>query len=304
MEERSWRILVVFLAFSAVVLAGCGDADLKKARRLHEHGDYEGAIAFYKQVVAREPENKSARYGLIEAYAEQLTDQPPQEVTPEKVEETMMEVRPVAEPLLDDPHVKRYISMIYQMVAKRYAEEGKHDKATEAWGEVVKIEPEFAEAWFNYGVGQTKNERYEESLASFKKAVELNPYFFRGYMAMGNSLIYLGRHEEAVEQFLKALELNPDDPLIHNNLGYAYAALGEEEKAVDEFKRAIEIDPGHFQAYVGLRAQYKTLGNEEGVKEVDRMWEEYVESAAKARQEAEGAVLSPAAPSESDTSGM
>jgi tetratricopeptide (TPR) repeat protein len=297
MVRRSRQILIVFLAFYVVVLAGCGDADLKKARRLHEQRDYQGAIGFYKKVVEREPENMSARYGLIEAYTQQLTEQPPQEITAAKVEETMMSVRPIAAPLMDDPHIKRYVSMVYQMVAKRYAEEGQDDKATGAWAEVVKIEPEFAEAWFNLGIGQAKTELYEESLVSFKKAVELNPYFFKGYFAMGSTLLQLGRSEEAIEQFLKALELNPDDPALHNNLGFAYAAAGQDEKAVEEFKRAIQIDQSHFQAYVGLREQYRKMKNEDGVKEVDQMWKDFTEAAKKARQDAQDKASPSAVPS-------
>lgn len=295
-----WRHIVTIVSAAVSIvffLNACGDANLKKAKRLHNERNYEEAIQFYKLSLENDPENRMARYGLIEAYAQQLTDRSPEEITPEKVEKAMAELEPIAQPLMDDPTIRRYVSVIYQNVAKRYADEGRDDKAVELWTRIVDIEPSFAEAHFNLGVALVKTGKHEESLAHFEKTVKLNPYFYKGYYALGNSLLHLERYEEAANQYLKALELNPDDASIHSNLGLAYAALGEQEKALEEYRKAIELDPGHVYAYIGLRREYEKMGQPEKAQEVADEWKEYTETVLKARQEAEAGDASPEAAS-------
>lgn len=287
--------LVIALAVSVALLNGCGDANLKKAKRYQSEKEYGQAIHFYKLALDKDPESRSARYGLIESYAQQLIDQPPEQVTPERVEELMVELRPIAEPLMDDPNIKRYVSLIYQMVAKRYAEEGMNDKAAEAWAEVVEIEPSFAEAQYNLGVALVKVGKFEEALSHFERAVDLNPYFIRGYHAMGNSLLRVGRNEEAIEKYTRALELNPDDPSVHHNLGVAYSRSGNDEKAVEEYEKALEIEPDFALAYQSLAGAYARMGETGKAEEAQKKWDEFAEAFAEAQKPKEDASVTPEA---------
>jgi tetratricopeptide (TPR) repeat protein len=284
MGNKLHSILAIVFAVSIVLLNGCTDANLKKAKRYQGEKDYGQAIHFYKLALDKDPESRSARYGLIESYAQQLIDQPPEQVTPERVEELMVDLRPIAEPLMNDPNIKRYVSLIYQMVAKRYAEEGFDDKAAEAWAEVVKIEPSFAEAQYNLGVALVKVRKYEEALSHFERAVDLNPYFIRGYYAMGNSLLHLNRNEEAIKQYTRALELNPDDPSTHHNLGVAYSRSGNDGKAVEEYEKALEVEPDFALAYQSLAGAYARMGETEKAAEAQKKWNEFVKAFAEAQK--------------------
>lgn len=277
--------LVIVFAVSIALFSGCTDANLKKAKRYQREKEYGQAIHFYKLALDKDAENRSARYGLIESYAQELIDAPPEHVTPERVEELMVEVQPIAQPLMDDPNIKRYVSLIYQMVAKRYAEEGSDNKAAEAWTKVVEIEPSFAEAQYNLGVALVKVGKYEEGLSHFEKAVDLNPYFIRGYYAMGNSLLRLNQNEEAIKQYTKALELNPDDPAIHHNLGIAYSRAGNDEKAVEEYEKALEIEPNFALAYQSLAGSYARMGETKKAEEAQKKWDEFAKAFAKAQKE-------------------
>ena len=278
------RTLVLVFAVSLVVLNGCGDANLKKARRYQEAKDYDQAIHFYRLAVDKSPENRTARYGLIESYALSVTGLPPEEITPEMVEETMEEMKPVAQPLMDDVNVRRYMSLIYQMVAKRYAETGRDDKALNAWTEVTKLEPSFSEAHFNLGIALAKTGRAEESLTHFQKAVDLNPYFIKGYYAMGRALLSLNRTEEAIKQYTKALELNPDDPAIHHDLGLAYSQAGDSKRAVEEYTKALEIEPRFAIAYKSLSEAYKEMGDTKKANEAEKKWDEFVDALKQAQK--------------------
>ena len=245
-------MLFVGLAVSIALLGGCTDADLKKGRRYQQEGNFDQAIQHFRLALEKNPEDSSARYGLVETYAQQLIAENKENASPETIEGAMAELLPIAKPLMKDPNIKRYISLIYQNMARIYAEQEQHDKAAAAWAEVIKIEPSYAEGYHNLGVANVKTGSYEEAISHFQKAVELNPYFIKGYYALGNTFVHLNRDQEAREQYLKALEINPDDPEVRHNLAIVYSRIGDKEKAVKELEKIIEVEPGYAMAYSSL----------------------------------------------------
>ena len=271
-------ILIVGLAVSIAFLGGCGDGNIRKAKRYAKEENYSQAIHHYKLALEKDPENRSVRYGLIETYAKQLTDNPAEQVTTELVENVMLELRPIAEPLMTDANVRRYMSVIYQIMARVYADQGLDDKAAKTWMEITRIDPSFAEGHFNLGVALVKQGKHEEAILSFEKTLDLNPYFVRGYFAAGNALVRLGRDEEAIKHYLKGLEINPDDMEVRHNLGVAYSRSGDNEKGIEQLEKAIELEPGYFLAYRSLSAIYSGQKNTEKVEDIDNRWKEFAEA--------------------------
>jgi tetratricopeptide (TPR) repeat protein len=279
--------IAVGLAVSIAFLAGCGDANLRKARRYQEEGNYDQAIRHFNMVIEKDPEDLSARYGLVQSISEQLLQTPQDQMTAEMIENAMQKVKPAAQPLMDDTNIKRYLSLIYQMMARRYADRGMDDKSAEVWAEVIKIDPTMAEAHYNLGVALSKLERNEEALQHFKKSTDINPYFLKGYFAIGNALVTQELYEEAAQNYIKALEINPDDPEVRHNLGVVYSYLEQPEKAIDELEKAIELQPSYFLAYRSLSTIYKGMGETEKVAEIDQRWEEYAKEHVKSEEQAE-----------------
>lgn len=278
-------IWAVGLLVSIMLLGACSDGNVGKARHYQEEGDYGQAISHYRLALEKDPENRSARYSLVESYVQQLMETPKEEITAEMVEKTMIELRPAAEPLMDDVNIKRYISMIYQLLARRYAEQGMNEKAAESWVEVTKIEPSLEEGHYNLGVALTKQEKFEEALPHLEKSISVNPYFIKGYYAVGNALVALERYEEAVGYYQKALEISPDDVEVRHNLGVAYSHTGKAEKAIEELEKTIELQPGFFLAYTSLSLMYKNMGDTEKVADVDKRWADYAKTHIKTSEE-------------------
>lgn len=287
-------ILTIGLVGLITLMYGCGDANIRKAKRFQENKDYAKAIEYYHLALEKDPDNQSVRYSLVELYTQQLLDMPQEYVTPELVEQTMLELTPVAAPLMTDPNVKRYVSLVYQLMAKRYAEAGKDDKAAESWTRVTEIEPSFAEAQYNLGVALSKLGRHEDSLVHFGKAIDLNPYFVNGYYAMGNSYLHLNRNKEAIEQYQTALELNPDDPGVHHNLGAAYSAAGDVAKAIESYQKALELDPNYMMAYQNLVSAYTRAGETEKAAEAQKKLDEYAKTLSEAATEKDDQQAAPA----------
>jgi len=296
MHKRVSLVLLSIVTAALVLVFGCGDSNVNKAKAFQAQKQYDQAIQHYRLALEKDPENKTARYGLIETYAQKVIDVGGEKLDPEYVEKVMADLQPVAQPLMSDQNIKRYISLVYQMLAKRYAEAGRDDKAAEAWARVIEIEPSFAEAHFNLGLAMCLGGKYEESIPHFEKAVSLNPYFVKGYQALGDTLLRLNRNEEAAQQYLKALELNPDDPAIHHNLGVSYFNEGETEKAIDEYQKALEIEPNYAFAYRSLHDAYEKTGDMEKVKEIDEKWKKLTEDYLQVLREGNPASPEPSEP--------
>jgi tetratricopeptide (TPR) repeat protein len=286
-------VLLSIVTAALVLVFGCGDSNVNKAKAFQAQKKYDQAIQHYRLALDKDPENKTARYGLIETYAQKVINKGGEQLAPEYVEEVMADLEPVAQPLMSDQNIKRYISLVYQMLAKRYAEAGRNDKAAEAWAKVIEIEPSFAEAHFNLGMAMCLGGKYEKAIPHFEKAISLNPYFVKGYQALGDTLLRLKRNEEAAQQYLKALELNPDDPAIHHNLGLTYFNEGNVEKAIDEYQKALEIEPDYAFAYRSLHDAYERAGNTEKVKEIDEKWKKMTEDYLQALRESNSASPEP-----------
>ncbi len=284
---RTWArpLLMMVITLSVALSWGCTDPNVKQAKRYYKERNYDRAIEHYQRALEKNPDDTSVRYSLIEAYTQRLIEEPADDITPERVEGAMEELRPIAEPLMRDPSVRRHMSMVYQMMAKSYAEKGNDAKAAEAWEKVIELEPRTAEPHYNLGTALSRIGKYEEAVPHFEKSVSLNPYFIKGYYAAGNSLLRLNRPEEAITQYTKALELNPDDPNVHHDLGLAYLVKGEKEKAIEELEKTLEIEPGYVIAYRTLAGVYADVGESEKAEEAEEKWNEYVEALRDARRQ-------------------
>jgi tetratricopeptide (TPR) repeat protein len=82
-------------------------------------------------------------------------------------------------------------------------------KALEIFDQMVKIAPDYAEAWNKRATVHYLMSQFEESLADINKTLELEPRHF-GALA-GRGLVYAGMHDlpRALKAFEDALAVNP-----------------------------------------------------------------------------------------------
>jgi len=77
---------------------------------------------------------------------------------------------------------------------------GNHQFAINDFNEALKIDPEFAEAYFRLGISQLKSRHYHDAIDNFKKSLQLeesgeNPGCFDG---QGSCYHMLGDFEQAI----------------------------------------------------------------------------------------------------------
>jgi len=77
---------------------------------------------------------------------------------------------------------------------------------------------------------------FDKSEEYYKKALKINPEYAEAYFNYGNLLITLGKHEEAIKQFEKALEIAPNFEAARSNLNATKQELDRNKLEVAEGK--------------------------------------------------------------------
>jgi len=161
-----------------------------------------------------------------------------------------------------------------------YLDQLQYADAIHAFGEVVKLRPDYADGYINLGLTNIEWEKYSAARGSLEKALALNPENARAlyYLALVErreghfdaeiadlqgvvqqypqsrdarrelGISYYQQHwyEEAMQQFAALQSIDPDDVAAHYNLSVLYRRMHMKEKAAQEAAQFAtkEIDPG------------------------------------------------------------
>jgi len=122
-------------------------------------------------------------------------------------------------------------------------DESYYAKASEAYGHVLKLDPDNLEALRGIGDVDYDAEKYDQAIAAYEHYLKKKPDDPEVITDLGTMYLYTGNADQAVVQYHKALKLKPDMFQAYFNLGIAYA---QEDKAADAqaaLKRAGELAP-------------------------------------------------------------
>jgi len=140
------------------------------------------------------------------------------------------------------------------------ADLGRYSEAIAAFEKVLEIDPKYHYAWHWLGATLYDLGRNREAIAAYETALEINPKYHLAWNGLGNALNDLGRYSEAIAACEKALEINPKDHIAWNGLGIALKNLGRYSEAIAAYEKALEIDPKSHHAWDGLGRTLKDLG--------------------------------------------
>jgi tetratricopeptide (TPR) repeat protein len=137
----------------------------------------------------------------------------------------------------------------YKRAQKAYEDE-KYDEAIRIFGEVLKIDPTYAEAYVSRGMAWTEKSQPEKAIKDYNEAIKVDPKFVPAYFHRG---IYWNNRKEfdkAIKDFSEALALDPKDDATLYNRGIAWAAKGEIDKAIKDYDASIRLDDAYAPAFV------------------------------------------------------
>ena len=116
-------------------------------------------------------------------------------------------------------------------------------KASEAYGHVLKIDPDDLEALRGIGDVDYDTEKYDQAIAAYEHYLKKRPDDPEVITDLGTMYLYTGSADAAVTQYHKALRLKPDMFQAYFNLGVAYAQQDKPADAQAALKKADELAP-------------------------------------------------------------
>lgn len=114
----------------------------------------------------------------------------------------------------------------------------------------IKLDPKDPDILNNWGCALNNLNQTGEAIKKFEQAINLQSDYSTAYSNWGYTLNILGKYQEAVEKSQKAVKLEPSFPNAHKNLGNSYLGLGEYENAIASYSNAIELKPNYTEAYL------------------------------------------------------
>ncbi len=136
------------------------------------------------------------------------------------------------------------------------AKQHNYANAVESFNSVLKLAPQYPEAWRELGRAQMYLRNYVEAETAFRKYLALAPDDRLAYMNMAWVLSAEKKYTEDVEMLEKRIADSPNDGDANARLGEAYLALHEPEKALPVLQKAVSIYPKYRYPQFNLARAY------------------------------------------------
>ncbi len=165
-------------------------------------------------------------------------------------------------------------ALAYYNKGKAFRGLKRHEESISAYDQAIRLDPTYTNAYYNKGIALNELKRYEEAITADDQAIRLDPTDALAYYNKGVSLRELKRHEEAISANDQAIRLDPTYASAYYNKGVSLGELKRYEEAITAYDQAIHLNPNHFNAYYNKGWALEKLGKQ---KEAQQAY-------AKARQ--------------------
>ena len=135
--------------------------------------------------------------------------------------------------------------------------------AVESFTSVLKMEPQYPEAWRELGRAQMYLRNYLDAESAFRKYLALAPDDHLAYLNMAWALYNEKKYAEEVDMLEKRIASAPNDGDANARLGSAYLALHHPEKALPVLQKAVSIFPKYEYPQFNLARAYLQLHEED-----------------------------------------
>ena len=114
---------------------------------------------------------------------------------------------------------------IYNLIGLAYLKQGVSiSSAIGSFEQAIKLDPQFAESYFNIASAYASNNSQPEKAAEyFQKTIDADPKYFKAYFGLGwFTLMQNDEPAKAIEYFQKTLDQYPQFAEAHYGMGLAY----------------------------------------------------------------------------------
>lgn len=129
---------------------------------------------------------------------------------------------------------------------------GRSSEAVDHFQASLRISPQSASAWNNLGGIYCEQKELQTAEKCFRTAIEHDPRLSEAHSNLGNVLQGQKRFEEAVDCYRRAIEARPDYAEAYRNMAQAFTWQLKHREAQAAYEKAIEIRPDYFEAWNNL----------------------------------------------------
>lgn len=160
-------------------------------------------------------------------------------------------------------------------------DEFQYEQAVAAFTEVIKLRPDYVDAFTNVGLTEIVWERYDFARTAIRKALTLDPNNARALYYDGLLQRRAGHTQQEISDFRKVVEMFPQSRDARRELGITYYQQNDEHNALEQFEALQRIDPDDLAAHYNLSILYRRMGmREQAAKQQDMFVDKKVDPGA------------------------
>ena len=159
---------------------------------------------------------------------------------------------------------------VWGELAVIYLSQRRRLEAIEAFGHVVRLQPNNARAYLALGDLYDEGQEYAKALANYTRSLELTTDERIKEAIRKQMMLVLakkdfteGRIDKAEAQFKAVANVDRDNAVAHFYLGIIYTRKEKFDDAILHYQEVLRVAPGHWGARLNLAALYEQVGREE-----------------------------------------
>ena len=148
-----------------------------------------------------------------------------------------------------------------------YLDQAQYSEAIHAFGEVVKLRPDYADGYTNIGVTDISWEKFGSARTAIETALKIRPGNARATFYHALVERRDGHVDGEIADLKHVVELFPQSRDARRELGVTYYQQEMPKEALEQFQALQAIDPDDLAAHYNLSLLYRRMGMKEKAKE-------------------------------------
>lgn len=147
-----------------------------------------------------------------------------------------------------------------------------YSDAIEAFQQVVKLRPDYADGYTNIGLTEIEWEKFADARVALDKALALNPNSARALYYSALIERRFSHSETEVADLKRVVEMYPQSRDARRELGISYYQQDKPKLAMEQFEALQAIDPDDLAAHYNLAILYRRAGMKEKARRESAMF--------------------------------